>query len=189
MTAFDLQPHLVGNLLELRPLCPGDWEPLFAVASDPLIWEGHPARDRYTEPVFRDFFREALESGGALAAIDRATQQIIGSSRYFWEGPNRDELEIGWSFLARAYWGGVYNGEMKRLMLAYAFRFVDHVIFIVGVDNIRSQKAMLKIGGVLTDRRVMRTLHGRTAESVIFVITKAGFASSVDRRDSPVEFS
>jgi RimJ/RimL family protein N-acetyltransferase len=157
------------------------------VASDPLIWAVHPARDRYTEPVFREFFREALDSGGALVAIDRATGQIIGSSRYNWAdlkvgpyddlkvGPyddHGDELEIGWSFLARAYWGGVYNREMKRLMLEYAFQFVDRVIFVVGVDNVRSRKAMLNIGGVLTDRRVARALPAVVSESVIFEIAK-----------------
>jgi RimJ/RimL family protein N-acetyltransferase len=170
---FDRQPHLVGDLLELRPLRPDDWEPLFAVASDPLIWAGHPARDRYTEPVFRDFFREALDSGGALVARDRATGQIIGSSRYNWFGPDGDELEIGWTFLARAYWGGAYNREMKRLMLQYAFQFVDRVIFVVGIDNIRSRTAMLNIGGVLTDRQVARALPGVSSESVIFEIAKA----------------
>ena len=202
---FDRQPHLVGELLELRPLRPDDWDALFAVASDPLIWAVHPARDRYTEPVFRQFFREALESGGGLVAIDRTTGQIIGSSRYNWAdlkvgpyegervgpdegervgpdegekvGPSENEgdgreLEIGWSFLARAYWGGVYNREMKRLMLDYAFQFVDRVIFVVGVDNIRSRKAMLNIGGVLTDRRVARAIPGVSSESVIFEISK-----------------
>ena len=172
---FDRQPHLVGELLELRPLRPDDWDALFAVASDPLIWEVHPARDRYTEPVFRTYFSEALESHGALVAIDRATGQIIGSSRLCWSDPDSDELEIGWTFLARACWGGVYNREMKRLMLAYAFQFVDRVIFIVGVDNIRSRKAMSNIGAVLTDRR--RTLElpgGGSSESVIFEITKEG---------------
>jgi RimJ/RimL family protein N-acetyltransferase len=171
---FDRQPHLVGELLELRPLRPNDWDALFAVASDPLIWSLHPARDRYTEPVFREFFREALQSGGALVAIDRATGQIIGSSRYVWR--DGDELEIGWSFLARAYWGGTYNREMKRLMLDYAFQFVDRVVFLVGVDNIRSRKALLKIGGVLTDRRVPVTLPGGPSESVVFEITKPSAA-------------
>src|SRR5882672_8226158 len=80
---FELQPHLVGDLLEVRPLTPEDWESLFAVASDPLIWEQHPASDRYQEKVFREFFREALQSGGALVVIDRKTQRIIGSLRYF----------------------------------------------------------------------------------------------------------
>lgn len=169
--ALNRQPHLVGELLELRPLRPDDWDALFAVASDPLIWAGHPERDRYTEPVFREFFHVALDSGGALVAIDRATGRIIGSSRYYWR-PDGDDLEIGWSFLARAYWGGVYNHEMKRLMLEHAFHHVNRVIFLVGVDNIRSQKAMLKIGGVLTDRRVSQPLRGAVSESVVFEITK-----------------
>jgi len=169
---FDLQPHLVGNLLELRPMRREDWNDLFAVAADPLIWEMHPARDRYREERFREYFDEGLESGGALVAIYRATAKIIGASRYFWYGQNQSELEIGWTFLARSHWGGVYNGEMKRLMLDYAFQVVDCVIFLVGIDNIRSQRAMLKIGGILTDRRVERTLHGTTSEFVIFEIRK-----------------
>src|SRR5688500_6659031 len=157
---LDLQPQLEGELLQLRPLRPHDWEPLFAVASDPLIWAGHPDRERYTEPVFREFFRTAIESGGALAVLNRATGRMIGSSRYVWHGALQNELEIGWTFLARAYWSCTCNGEMKRLMLQHAFRFVDRVIFIVGAGNIRSRKAMLKIGGVLTDRRDVGLLHG-----------------------------
>ena len=174
MTRVDLQPHLAGELLELRPMRPNDWEELFAVAADPLIWEVHPAHDRYREERFREYFQEGLESGGALVAVDRKAGKIIGSSRYFWF--EQSELEIGWTFLARSYWGGVYNGEMKRLMLDHAFRFVDHVVFLVGADNIRSIKAMQKIGGVLTERRVQRTLHGKSFEFVIFEIRKSGQA-------------
>ena len=169
---LNLQPHLVGELLELRPLSADDWEDLFAVASDPLIWQLHPSRDRYKEEVFREFFRDALVSGGALVAVDRASRKIIGSSRYFWYGPARRELEIGWTFLARSCWGGSYNGEMKRLMLDHAFRFVDHVIFLVGTTNLRSRKAIEKIGASLTDRRETRTLHGNTIEHVVYQINK-----------------
>jgi RimJ/RimL family protein N-acetyltransferase len=169
---IDLQPHLVGELVELRPMRPEDWEDLYAVAADPLIWEVHPARDRYKEECFKEYFQDGLQSGGALIAVDRKTAKIIGASRYYWYGPDRSELEIGWTFLARSHWGGVYNGEMKCLMLDYAFQFVDQVIFLVGIDNVRSQKAMKKIGGVLTERRVQRTLHGVTFEFVIFEIRK-----------------
>ena len=172
MKRFDLQPHLAGELVELRPLRPEDWEELFAVAADPLIWEVHPARDRYKEEIFKEYFREALESGGALVVVDRKSRKVIGASRYFWYGPDQDELEIGWTFLSRSRWGGVYNGEMKRLMLDHAFNFVDHVIFLVGTENVRSQKAMQKIGGVLTERRVERNLHGKPFEFVIFEIRK-----------------
>jgi RimJ/RimL family protein N-acetyltransferase len=174
MKRFNLQPHLVGELVELRPLSSEDWEGLFAVAADPLIWELHPARDRYREELFSEYFKEALESGGALVALDRKTDDVIGSSRYFWYGPDQNELEIGWTFLARSHWGGVYNGEMKRLMLDYAFKFVDCVIFLVGIDNIRSQKAMEKVGGILTSRRVQRSLHGKSSEFVIFEIRRPG---------------
>jgi RimJ/RimL family protein N-acetyltransferase len=143
---FDLQPHLKGEFIELRPLTPEDWDTLFAVASDPLIWEQHPESDRYKEGVFRVFFREALESGGAFVVIDNTTQQIIGSTRFYGYDPDKSEIEIGWTFLARKYWGGRYNAEMKRLLLNHAFQFVESVVFLVGEKNFRSQKAMENIG-------------------------------------------
>lgn len=145
---FDLQPNLKGELLELRPLRPDDFDDLYAVASDPLIWEQHPVKERHKEEIFRGFFDEALESGGALIAIDNRNGQVIGSSRFHEYDPEKSEIEIGWSFLARSHWGGVYNRDMKQLMLRHAFRFVDHVIFVVGPRNLRSQKAVEKIGGV-----------------------------------------
>ena len=144
--SFDLQPHLKGELIELRPLAPEHWDDLFAVASDPLIWEQHPESDRYKEDVFRVFFREALESGGAFVVIDTKTQRVIGSTRFYGYDPEKSEIEIGWTFLARKFWGGRYNAEMKRLLLNHAFKFVESVVFLVGEKNFRSQKAMEKIG-------------------------------------------
>jgi RimJ/RimL family protein N-acetyltransferase len=145
---FDLQPILKGELIRLRPLKPEDWDDLFAVASDALIWEQHPESDRYKEDVFRIFFQDALESGGAFVVIDNDNQQIIGSTRFYGYDPEKSEIEIGWTFLARKYWGGRHNQEMKRLMLAHAFKFVENVVFYVGEKNIRSQKAMEKIGAI-----------------------------------------
>ena len=150
---FDLQPVLKGELLELRPLRPEDFPGLYSVASDPLIWEQHPNKDRYKEEVFREFFREALESGGAFVVLDSRNGRIIGSSRFYAYNQEKSEIEIGWTFLARAYWGGAYNGEMKRLMLEHAFRFVNGVIFLVGPQNVRSQKALEKIGAVRVGSR------------------------------------
>jgi N-acetyltransferase len=149
----DLQPHLLGDLLELRPLRPEDWDALFLVASDPMIWEQHPARDRYKEEVFKEYFQGGLDSGGAFVAVDRKTQKLIGSSRYFGYDPEKREIEIGWTFLARSHWGGEYNREMKRLMLDHAFTFVDNVVFLIGPENLRSRRAVERIGAVLTDRR------------------------------------
>lgn len=161
---LDLQPTLTGDLLELRPLRRDDFEALYAVARDPLIWEQHPANDRWKREVFEQFFEDAMASGGALAVFDRATGAMIGSSRYNAYDPIAREVEIGWTFLARPYWGGIYNGEMKRLMLAHAFQAVDTVIFIVGLTNWRSQRAVEKIGGIRAGTRVDAT--GR--ESLVF---------------------
>ena len=165
--AFDLQPTLHGELLKLRPLRPEDFSDLYAVASDPLIWEQHPAKDRCQEEVFKAFFREALESGGALIALDCKNDRVIGSSRFHGYNPGKREIEIGWTFLARSYWGGAYNGEMKQLMLKHAFQFVNRVLFFVGTQNFRSQKAVEKIGGVRVGSR--RDATGR--ESYVYQIT------------------
>ena len=170
--SFDLQPHLKGELIELRPLTPDDWDDLFAVASDPLIWEQHPESDRYKEDVFRVFFREALECGGAFVVIDAKTQQIIGSTRFYGYDPEKSEIEIGWTFLARKYWGGRYNREMKDLLLTHAFKFVESVVFFVGEKNFRSQKAMEKIGAT-REGLVTRTYGNHPPHlNIKYVITK-----------------
>ena len=171
--SFDLQPHLKGELIELRPLRPEDWDDLFAVASDPLIWEQHPEHDRYKKEVFKVFFSEALESGGAFVVIDKKSQEMIGSSRFYGYDPERSEIEIGWTFLARKYWGGRYNAEMKRLLLNHAFRFVESVVFFVGENNFRSQRAMEKIGAI-RDGMVTRGYGNHPpAVNVRYVIRRA----------------
>lgn len=163
---FDLQPCLTGELLELRPLRAEDYEELYAVAADPLIWEQHPCWDRYKPEVFEEFFRQALESRGALLVLDRKDGRVIGSSRFHGYDEDKNEVEIGWTFLAKSHWGGTYNREMKQLMLRHAFRFVRSVIFVVGAQNFRSRRAVEKIGGVLAGSR----LDGPGRESVVYRI-------------------
>ena len=155
----------------LRPLRLEDYSALFAVASDPLIWEQHPANDRYKEEVFKEFFREAMDSGGALIATDSKTGRVIGSSRFHGYDREVSEIEIGWTFLARSHWGGTYNREMKQLMLRHAFQFVQSVVFLVGPQNLRSQKAVEKIGGVRVGSR--RDANGR--DNVVYRITASAF--------------
>ncbi len=166
---FELQPHLEGDLLQLRPLCEDDYPGLFGVASDPLVWEQHPASDRYKDEVFRTFFRDAISSGGALVATDLKSDSIIGSSRYHDYSEANRTIEIGWTFLARACWGGDYNREMKKLMLQHAFQFVDSVLLVIGETNIRSQKAAEKIGAVQIGTRSDETL----GTSCVFELTKS----------------
>lgn len=173
--AFDLQPTLGDELIAIRPLEERDWDALFVVASDPLIWEVHPAFDRYQEPVFRRYFDDAIASGGGLVVLDRKTGAIIGASRYDFSFADPGEIEIGWTFLARDYWGGEYNARMKRLMLAHAFRFLDVVMFKVGADNLRSRRAMEKIGGRLTERNIPAEMAGELVGHVVYVINKDDF--------------
>jgi RimJ/RimL family protein N-acetyltransferase len=164
--SFELQPTLRGDLLELRPLRADDFDRLFAVAADPLIWEQHPSPDRCQEDVFRVFFREAMDSGGAFIVIDRGSGQAIGSSRFHGYDAQASEIEIGWTFLARSHWGGACNAEMKRLMLQHAFRFVRRVIFVIGTRNLRSQRAVEKIGA----RRVGERIDASGRESYVYEI-------------------
>lgn len=174
---MDRQPVLEGERLLLRPLSPDDWEALWSVACDRELWAGHPAHDRWQEPVFREFFDDALAKGGALAIIDKATGRVIGSSRFQDYDPSGEgTVEIGWSFLDRAYWGRGYNAEFKRLMLEYAFRFAERVLFRVGADNVISRGAMRNIGGRLTGETFVVERGGRPVEHVIYEITRADFA-------------
>lgn len=175
---FDMQPVLADAAVRLRPLVADDWAALYAVASDPLIWALHPAHDRWREPVFRAFFDEGLASGGALVAIDPANGAIIGSSRYDRERADPGEVEIGWTFLARSYWGGATNRAMKRLMLEHAFTQYGATIFLIGESNLRSRRAMEKIGGVLTDRRQYADMAGQAIGHVIYRIAAEDFRAS-----------
>ncbi len=170
--SFDYQPVIKGDLVELRPLRSEDYEDLYAIAADPLIWEQHPVTNRHEQGSFQGFFREALASGGALIAIDAKTQRVIGSSRFRGYNKERSEVEIGWTFLARSHWGGIYNREMKQLMLQHAFRFVNCVVFLVGLQNLRSQRAVEKIGGV----RVGSRPDGGGRNSYVYQITASTFA-------------
>lgn len=176
---MDRQPVLEGERLLLRPLSESDWDALYAVAADRELWAAHPSHDRWQEPVFRAFFEDAMAKGGALAIVDKASGEVIGSSRFQYSDRLAEEgaLEIGWSFLARGYWGKGYNAEFKRLMLEHAFRHVDRVVFRVGAENAISRKAMSNIGGRLTGETFIEERAGRPVEHVVYEITRESFAT------------
>ena len=163
----------------MRPLAREDWSALYAVGSDPGIWAVHPASDRWREPVFRAYFEDRLASGGALVAVDVASGAVIGWSSYSGEFVEPGEIEIGWTFLGRDYWGGAYNGEMKRMMLAHAFRFVDRVILRIGETNARSRRAAEKIGAkLMPGRRGPEPMPGVT--HLFYGIERADFLARSD---------
>ncbi len=174
--SFDFQPVLKGEIVELRPLRAEDYDGIYAVAADPLIWEQHPVKNRHEEENFKAFFRDALDSGGTLIAVDAVTQRVIGSSRFHDYDKNRSEVEIGWTFLARSHWGGSYNGELKVLMLRHAFRFVSCVVFLVDPKNVRSQRAVEKIGGVRAGFRLKTGIR-----CYVYRITSKNFPRSKEQ--------
>jgi N-acetyltransferase len=178
MMSPPMQPHLRDDRVELRPMRADDFDALFAVAQDKQIWAIHPAHDRWQEPVFRAFFDEGLASRGALTVIDRANGAAIGSSRYDIRVCEPGEVEIGWTYLARSHWGGATNRSMKRLMLAHAFDTgFEAVIFLVGETNLRSRRALEKIGATLTDRRQDWPMADGVVSHLIYRIDRAAFES------------
>lgn len=147
----DLQPVLSGKNITLRPLTSNDYEALYQVANDPLVWAQHPSPLRYQRDVFdAQIFSTALASNATLVVIDKQTSKIIGSSRFYDIDDKQRELAIGFTFLARSHWGGATNQEMKSLMLTHAFTWAKRVWFHVGCNNIRSCKALEKIGATLS---------------------------------------
>lgn len=171
------QPVLQGDRLLLRPLLESDRGALYAAASDPALWAMHPDPDRWREEEFAGYFDSLLERGGALAVVDRQGGAIIGSSGFANHDPALSQVEIGWTFLARSHWGQGCNRELKRLMLAHAFQYVAAAVFSVGAGNLRSRRAMMKIGGRETGAVQKRMRSGVLTDHIIYSITREDFAS------------
>lgn len=139
---------MTGPGISLRPLEASDFEALYAAASDPEIWRQHSETGRWQRDPFKVFFDKALSSEGAYVIIENASKEIIGSSRYYDFDRNHKQIFIGYTFLARRFWGGKYNLEVKKLMIGHAFTFADRVLFHTSEQNLRSQQALEKLGAV-----------------------------------------
>ena len=178
------QPTLNGRLIALRPMNQDDFEALYDAASDPLIWEQHPDRERHTRERFKIFFSSGIESRGALVVIDQKTNRIIGSSRYFDFDPVNSLIEVGYTFLTRNCWGNGFNQELKSLMLWHAFRSVENVLFLVNETNFRSQRAVLKLGAKEIDRVIKARTLGVPRVSIVYRLTRnewQNFSSNCDK--------
>jgi len=167
---MNLQPTLTSERLELRPLKQQDYDNLLQAAADPLIWEQHPQSDRYKPEVFKPFFAEALASNGALVIIDRASNEIIGTTRFYDYAKETSSVIIGYTFITRKYWGGNFNKELKKLVVNYALQFVKTTYFQVGLNNKRSQKAMEKIGAINTGVQDVVISYGPPKKSYVYKI-------------------
>lgn len=183
---FDLQPALENDLIKIQPLAPTDFEALYAIAGDPLLWEQHPNKDRYKREVFQNFFKGAIESGGAFLVMDKKTGEVIGSSRYY-DAQEPNTIDIGYTFIARSHWGKGYNKALKALMIDHAFKFVDKVIFHVGAGNIRSQKAVGNIGGKKIGEVEMEYYGEPNRLNFVYQINKAGWQDKARSMQRPAQ--
>ena len=172
---MNVQPTLENENVKLIPLTQTDFEEVFAVASDPLVWEQHPNKDRYKKEVFENFFQGAMESGGAFKIIDKETKEIAGSTRFYDFNPEDNSIFIGYTFYGTKFWGSKLNPQVKKLMLDYIFQFVDKVNFHVGKDNIRSQKAIEKLGAKKVDEVNVAYFGEPEKLNVVFEITKENY--------------
>ena len=169
---MNVQATLENENVKLVPLNPNDFEELFSVASDPKIWEQHPNKDRYQREVFEKFFQGAIESKGAFKIMDKSSNEVAGSTRFYDYNPKENSIFIGYTFYATKFWGSKLNPQVKKLMLDYIFQFVDKVNFHVGKDNIRSQKAMEKLGAKKVDEVNVAYFGGPEKLNVVFEIDK-----------------
>lgn len=175
LVSFQLQPtHLENALIKLLPLQESDAERLYAVAADPLIWEGHPKKDRYKKEEFLAYFNSAVKDKNGLLVFEKASNELIGSTRFYAYQPEQLSLAIGFTFLVRKFWGGKYNAALKKLMIDYAFKFVDVVVFHIGITNIRSQKAVEKIGAIKT-KEIEMDFNGTKQPYLEYEIKKINF--------------
>ena len=143
---FNTQPILENDKVILYPLEEKDFEALYTAASDPEIWRQHPNQDRWKREVFQVFFDGAMQSKGAFKIVDKATGNIIGSTRIYNYNEQDNSLFIGYTFYATSCWGKGINQSVKAIMLDYVFQFVSKVYFHIGANNIRSQIAIGRIG-------------------------------------------
>ena len=175
---MDRQPTLEGEQLLLRPLREADRAALYAAANDPALWADHPDPERWRAEVFWPYFADLLARGGALAVIDKASGALIGTSSYQYGSPDDGgTIEIGSTFLARSHWGGGTNRAMKRLLIAHALGAVQTVEFWAGQGNLRSRRALEKIGAVLNDRIELVEIAGQTVPHLVFAVTRESFAA------------
>ena len=178
---FELQPTLENDLIKIKPLHAIDFEALYRIASDPLIWEQHPNKDRYQKEKFETFFKGAIESQGAFLVYNNKTGIPIGSSRFYEFDNEKKTISIGYTFISRDCWGKNYNRALKLLMINHAFRFVDKIIFHIGANNIRSQKAIEKLGATKTGEVEMEYYGEPKRLNFIYTIHKKEWTENLNK--------
>lgn len=170
---FDIQAELENDRVLLSPLKETDFEDLYAVASDPKVWEQHPNKDRWKKEVFRNFFDGAMQSKGAFKIVDKTSRQVIGSTRFYNYDEKENTILIGYTFYGTAYWGTGVNKSVKKTMLDYIFQYVSKVLLHVGAENIRSQTAVGRIGALKIAEEEVTYFGEQPKLNFVYAIDKA----------------
>ncbi|APC96239.1 GNAT family N-acetyltransferase [Francisella frigiditurris] len=145
---MDFKVTLKNETIQLIQMEEKHFEDLYKVASDPKIWEQH-FDERWKLDVFQKYFDIGLANKeGCFVIIDLKKNQIIGSTRFYRYDPKDQSVKIGYTFISTEYWGSKINRIIKKLMLDYAFEYLERVYFDVWEYNYRSQKAVEKLGAI-----------------------------------------
>lgn len=167
---MNIQPTLQEGDLLIRPLKEEDYAALWSIASDPQLWEQHPAKERATPEGFKQWFSEAK-----TALVLEWKGEVIGTSRFRLLHYDAAAVEIGWTFLKRELWGKGVNARVKHRMLAYAFEHYEQVLFFVDVNNFRSQQAVQKIGARRIHTWKGAKLEDRPTGGAVFCLDRSDF--------------
>lgn len=172
ISSIDIQPVLETETILLTPVQEKDFESLYTAASDPKIWEQHPNKDRWKKEIFKTFFEGAIQSKGAFLIIDKNSNSVIGSTRFYDYNEQEKSIHIGYTFYTTQCWGKGINSLVKTLMLNYIFGFVSKVYFQVGAENIRSQIAISRLGAVKIDEQEVSYFGEKPTLNFLYEITK-----------------
>ena len=149
----------------LEPLTPKDFNALYAVASDPLLWEQHPEADRWKRSKFRHFFQDGLTNDlGCFVIKEKRSGRPAGSIRFYGFNEADRCIGIGSTFIAREVWGTAANREIKEAMLTRAFKVVDRVFDDIGPQNFRSIAAVTELGAVFS--------HDESDSKAVYMLSK-----------------
>lgn len=142
-----------GKSVKLVPLEREHFEELFTAASDKKLWELIPSdcsvRETFEAAYSFALSERVLENQYPFVILLKDTGEIIGSTRLFDIFPEDKKLEIGWTWIARKFWGTEINFECKLLLLTFCFENLKtrRVQLKTDENNLRSRTEIEKIGG------------------------------------------
>jgi RimJ/RimL family protein N-acetyltransferase len=180
MPLFDFYPQLENKRVLLRPLVAEDIQELAPLAlGEPELWRYTATRimdrqglERYIDLALRE--RDSQISIPFLV-VDKVNNRVAGSTRYMPVAPHK-RVELGWTWIGKAYQGTGLNKAMKWLMLQHAFEQMDmnRVELKTSERNLTSQRAIQSIGGVREGvlRSHMINDDGTVRNSVYYSIIK-----------------